>query len=167
MKTLKTNLNRFLHLNSLMLLTWYLIFTSHIPPSTVLSYCPDHAIAFVLCLHAFLIGIFLHWFLSIFYLLIFINSQLPHTFWGSFSKLLFILILDFLTHTFKSQKRKEKKILLSKNKTTILTRGRQRSPLLLTFSGAILRLLHIIFALLLPGLSFQTPSPLHCSPNSL
>jgi len=48
------------------------------------------------------------------------------------------------------------KILLSKrkNKTTILTGGRQRSPLLLNFPGAILGPLYVISALLLPILSF-------------
>ena len=56
---------------------------------------------------------------SIFCSLIFINSQLLHTFWGFLFKtfkLLFILILDFLTHTFNSQKIKIKKILLDKRK---------------------------------------------------
>ena len=44
---------------------------------------------------------------SIFCLFIFINPQLLYTFWGFLFKtfkLLFILILDFLTHIFKSQK---------------------------------------------------------------
>jgi len=58
MKILEMNLNGFLHPNSLILPTWYLISTSYIPPSPVLSYCPDYAIAFISCLHAFPIGIF-------------------------------------------------------------------------------------------------------------
>jgi len=57
MKTLETNLDRSSHPNSLMPLTWYLISTSHIPPSLVLFYCPEHAITFIPCLCAFPIGI--------------------------------------------------------------------------------------------------------------
>jgi len=47
MKTLEMNPNGSLYPNSLMLLTWYLISTSYILPSPVLSHCPDHAVAFV------------------------------------------------------------------------------------------------------------------------
>jgi len=55
---------------------------------------------------------------SIFCLVIFINPQLPCTFWSFLFKLyLFILILVFfLTHTFNSQKLK--KVLLNKTKLT-------------------------------------------------
>ena len=59
------------------------------------------------------------------------------------------------------------KINSIKHKTTNLTRGGRRSPPFLTFSRAILRPLHVISTLLLPALSFRTPSPLHHGPNSL
>ena len=53
--------DKFPHPNSLILSTWYLISISHILLSLVLSHCPDHAVAFVLCLCAFLTEIiFLH-----------------------------------------------------------------------------------------------------------
>ena len=51
---IEINPNGSLHLNSLMLLTWYPISTSHILPSLVLSHCPDYAVTFVLCLCTFL-----------------------------------------------------------------------------------------------------------------
>ena len=80
-------------------------------------------------------------------------------------KLFFILILVFLTHIFNSQKIK---ILLKKNQgTTNLTGDGWQSPLLLTFSGAILGPLLFISVLLLPALSFQAPSLLHRGPNPL
>ena len=44
---------------------------------------------------------------------------------------------------------------MKENKTTILTGGGRWSPLLLTFSGAILGPLHIIPTLLLPILSVK------------
>ena len=53
MKTLETNPNESPHPNSLMLLIWYLISTSHIPPSLALSHCPEHTVAFVPCLCTF------------------------------------------------------------------------------------------------------------------
>ena len=68
-------------------------------------------------------------------------------------KLLFILILVFLTHTFNSQKNKNS-IKKSKNKTTNLTGGGQQSLLLLTFSGAILGPLLFISILLFPNFFF-------------
>ena len=105
-------------------------------------------------------------FFSIFCLLISINPQLLYTFQGFFSEFSNFSSFNsyFLTHTFNSQ---EITNSIRKNKTKILTRGGQRSPLLLTFSRAILRPLCVIPALLLPNHSFQTPSPLHHSPNSL
>jgi len=124
MKTLEMNLNRSLHLNSLIPLTWYLISTLHIPPSLVLSYCPEHAVAFVPCLCAFPTGISFINFLVYSVYLFSLTLSFHILFGVSFQnfKLLFILILDFLTHTFKSQKIK---ILLNKeNKTIILTGGR-------------------------------------------
>ena len=161
------NLNGSLHLNSLMLLTWYLISTLHIPPSPALSHCPKHTVAVILCLYVFPMGIsfinFLVYSVHLFsltlsfYALFGVSSQ-------NF-KLLFILILVFLTHTFNSQRIKNS--IKEKNKTSILTGGERRSLLLLTFSGAILRPLHIISAFLFPDLSFWTPSPLHCGPNPL
>ena len=54
-----------------------------------------------------------------------------------------------------------------KDKDIILAESKQQSPLLLTFSRAILRPLLFISALFLPILSFQIPSLLHCSPNPL
>ena len=54
-----------------------------------------------------------------------------------------------------------------KDKDTILAGGKWQSPLLLTFTRAILKFLLFISTLLLPILSFQTLSPLHCSPNPL
>jgi len=88
-------------------------------------------------------------------------------FLGFFSKLsnFSFYFLDFLTHIFRSQKKITIKI--KKNKTTNLTRDRWWSPLLLTFSGAILKPLFFISALFLSVLSFQTPSPLYCGPNPL
>ena len=74
-------------------------------------------------------------------------------------KLLFILILVFLTHTFNSQKNKNS-IKKSKNKTTNLTGGRQQSLLLLTFSGAILGSLLFISV---SALFFRAPSLLYHS----
>jgi len=58
MKILETNPNGSLHPNSFMPLTWYPISTLHIPPSLVLSHCPEHAVAFVPYLHTFPMGIF-------------------------------------------------------------------------------------------------------------
>ena len=74
------------------------------------------------------------------------------------------LILTFLTHTINSQ---EITNSIRKNKTKILTGGRWRSHLLLTFSGAILGPLLFISILLLPALFFWAPSPLHRGPNPL
>jgi len=105
MKTLETNLNGSLYLNSLILLTWYPISTSHIPPSPVLSHCPDHAVAFVLYLHAFPIGILFINFLVYSVHLFSLTLSFYALFGVFFSKLSnFFLILDFLTHTFNSQK---------------------------------------------------------------
>ena len=78
-------------------------------------------------------------------------------------KLLFILILVFLTHTFNSQKNKNS-IKKSKNKTTNLTGGGQQSLLLLTFSGAILGSLLFISV---SALFFRAPSLLYHSSNPL
>ena len=78
-------------------------------------------------------------------------------------KLLFILILVFLTHTFNSQKNKNS-IKKSKNKTTNLTGGGQQSLLLLTFSGAILGSLLFIS---ISALFFRASSLLYHSSNPL
>ena len=61
----------------------------------------------------------------------------------------------FSTYTFNSQRIKI--LLKRKNKTSILTGGRQRSYLLLTFFGAILGPLHIISTFLFPN-PISTPS---------
>ena len=74
----------------------------------------------------------------------------------------FHFILDFLTHTFRLKQNKK-----NKKKTTILARGRWWSPLLLTFSGAILRSPLIISIFLLLIFYFQASSLLYCSPNFL
>ena len=58
------------------------------------------------------------------------------------------------------------KINSIKHKTTNLTRGGRRSPPFLTFSRAILGPL-LFISVLLPALSFRTPSLLHRGPNSL
>ena len=109
MKTLEMNPNGSPHPNSLMPQTWYQISTSLIPPSLVLSHCPEHTVAFVLYLHAFSNRDFPSLNSSIFCPLILINPQLPRTFQGFLLKnfkLLFILILVFfLTHTINSQKK--------------------------------------------------------------
>ena len=156
------NLNRFSHPNSLIQLTWYLISTLHILPSPVLSHCPDHAVSLVSCLYAFSNRNFLHKFLSIFCLLI--NPSFSTLFMVSFQNFFSFYFLDLFTHTFRSQN--SIKIYI-KNKDIILARGKWQSSLLLTFSGAILRPLLSISALLLPIFSFQTPFPLHHGPNSL
>ena len=148
-------------------LTWYSISTLHILPSLVLSHCPEHTVAFVPYLHAFPTGIssinFLVYSVCLFSLTLSFHALFRVS--SQNFKLLFILILAFLTHTFNSQKIK---ILWNKrkNKTIILTRGRRQSSFLLTFSGAILRPLCIIPTFLLPDCFFWTSSLLHCSPNS-
>ena len=85
-------------------------------------------------------------FFSIFCLLISINPQLLRTFRGFFSELSNFSLFNsyFLTHTFNSQ---EITNSIRKNKTKILTGGGRQSPLLLTFSGTILRPLCVIPAL--------------------
>jgi len=113
MKTLEMNLNESPHPNSLILWTWYQISTLHIPPSLVLSYYPEHAVVFVLCLCAFLTGISFIEFFSIFCPLIFINPQLPHTFWDFLLKTSNFFFILILTHTFNSQRIK----ILLKRKT--------------------------------------------------
>jgi len=141
MKTLETNPNGSLHPNSLMLLTWYPISILHIPPSPVLSHCPDHAVAFVLCFHAFLTGIFLHLISLVYSVRLFLLTLSFCALFGVSSQNFqtsFHLILTFLTHIFNSQEIKKKNSIKRKNKTSILIRGGQRSPPLLTFSGAIL-----------------------------
>ena len=159
MKTLETNPNESPYLNSLMLPTWYPISTLHILPSPVLFYCPKHAIAVVPCLHTFQQGFsfinFLVYSVCLFSLILSF-CVLFRVFSQNF-KLLFILILVFLTYIFNSQKIK----ILLKEKQETANLGRWQSFLLLTFSGAILGPLHIIPTLLLSDCSFQTPSPLH------
>jgi len=99
------------HPNSLMPPTWYLISILYIPPSPVLSHCPKHAVAFVPYLCTFPMGInFLVYSVHLFSLTLSFHA-LSRVF---FSKLLFILILAFLTHTFNLQKIE---ILLIKEKT--------------------------------------------------
>jgi len=117
MKILEINPNKSPHLNSLMLLTWYPIFTLHIPPSPVLSHCPDHAVAFVPYFYVFPTEIpftnFLVYSVHLFSLPLSFCT-LFRVFFSKTFKLLFTLILDFLTHIFNSQK--IKKILLKKTK---------------------------------------------------
>ena len=151
-----------------MLPTWYPISTLHIPPSPVLSHCPEYAVVFVPCLCAFPTGIFFINFL-VYSIYLFSLTLSFHTLFRVSSqnfKLLFILILAFLTHIFNSQKIK---FLLNKrkNKTIILIKGGQQSLLLLTFFRAILRPLCVIFTFLLPDYSFQTLFLFHRSPNPL
>ena len=168
MKILETNPNGSPHPNSLMPRTWYLISTLHIPPSPVLSHCPEHAVAFVPCLHAFQMGISFINFL-VYSVHLFSLTLSFHTLFGissqNFQTSFYFNSCFFYSHIYFTEKKK-KKILLE-NKTTILIGGGQWSPLLLNFPGAILEPLHIISALLLPDLSFRAPSPLHSSPNSL
>ena len=107
MKTLEMNPNGSLYLNSLIPLTLYLISTSHILLSPVLFHCPEHTVTVVPCLRAFPTGIFLH-----FLVYSVCSFSLTLSFYALFGvssqnfKLLFILILVFLTHTFNSQKTK-------------------------------------------------------------
>ena len=125
MKILETNPNGSPHLNLLMLLTWYLISTLHILPSLVLSHCPEHAVAFVLCLCTLPTGILFTNFLVYsvcLFLLTLSFYTLFRVFFSKTFKLLFTLILDFLTHTFNSQK--IKKNYIKGIETTILTGGR-------------------------------------------
>ena len=170
MKILETNLNRFPYLNSLMLLTWYLISTLHILPSLVLSHYPDHTIVFVPCLYAFPRGIFFINFL-VYSVCLFSLILSLHTLFVVSSQTSFHFNFCFsYSHIYFTENKILIKSLLKKkkkDKTKILTRGGQWSPLLLTFSRAILRPLHIIPTLLLSDHSFQTPSPLHCGPNFL
>ena len=119
MKTLETNLNKSPYLNSLMPPTWYPISTSHILPSPVLSHCPDHAVAFVPCLCTFPTGIFFFINFLVYSVCLFSLTLSFHTLFRVSSqnfKLLFILILVFLTHTFNSQKIK----ILLKRKTKLV-----------------------------------------------
>ena len=119
MKTLEMNPNGFLHPNSLMPWTWYQISTLHIPPSLVLSYCPEHAIAFVLCLCAFLMEIFLHLISLVYSVCLFPLTLSFRTPFGVFSQNFqtsFHLILTFLTHTFNSQEINKKILLKEKTK---------------------------------------------------
>ena len=172
MKILKTNLNGFPYLNWLMPLTWYLISTSYILPSLVLSHCPEHAVAFVPYLYTFQTWIsFINFLVYSVYLLsltlsfctlfgVFFSKK--KNFQTSFHFKFLIFLLTHLDYKRKITIEKRKK-----NKTTILTGGRRLSPLLLDFPGSILRPLCIISALLFPDLSFRTPSLLHRSPNSL
>ena len=125
MKILEINPNKSPHLNSLMLLTWYPISTLHIPPSPVLSHCSDHAVAFVPYFHVFPTEIpftnFLVYSVHLFSLPLSFCT-LFRVFFSKTFKLLFTLILDFLTHIFNSQKIKKNSI--KENKTTILIGGR-------------------------------------------
>ena len=82
----------------------------------------------------------------------------------SFQNFISFYYLNSLTYTFRSQKKITIKI---KNKTTNLTKGRWQSLLFLTISGAILRPLLSISALLFLILPFKAPSLLHCGPNPL
>ena len=80
-------------------LTWYLISTSHILPSLVLSHCPDHAIVLNSYLYVFSNGDFLYEILSIFCLLI--NSSFSVLFRVSLKKKTFfhfIFLIFLLTH---------------------------------------------------------------------
>ena len=114
MKTLEMNPNESPHLNSLILPTWYLISTLHILPSPVLFHCPEHAVAFVPYLCTFPMEISFINFL-VYSVHLFSLTFSFHALSGVFfSKLLFILILAFLTHTFNSQKIE---ILIIKEKT--------------------------------------------------
>ena len=137
-----------------MLLTWYLISTSHILPSLVLFLYPDHSVVLVFCFHAFPTEIN-----SLVYSVYLLTPALMHFLGFIFTTFRLLFSFSFLisySHIQITQKTSKKL------KTTILTKGRQQSPLFLTFSGAILGPLLFIFILLL-----LTPSPFHHSPNSL
>ena len=168
MKTLEINPNGSLHLNSLMLQTWYQISTLYILPSLVLSYCPEHAVAFVLCLHAFLMGIFLHLISLVYSVCLFSLTFSFHTlFRVSFQTSFHFNSCFSYSHIyFTENKILIKSLLKRKNKTSILTGGGQRSPPLLTFSRAILGPL-LFISVLLPAFFFQALSLLHCGSNPL
>ena len=127
------NLSEFLHLNSLMLLTWYLISTLHIPPSLVHSLCFDYAIALISCLCTLSNRDSFINFLVCSVCLFSLNSSfcvLFEVFFQTF-KLLFSF-LNFLTHTFRSQKNKIKikKKLRKQNHYTSRRQIIRFSPLL-------------------------------------
>ena len=104
------NLSEFLYPNLLMLLTWYLISTLHILPSLVHSFCPNHAVALVPCLHAFSnrdsFLIFQYILSNYFYQTLASAHFLG--FFSNFQTFIFILFLNFLTYTLRSQKTKLK-----------------------------------------------------------
>ena len=119
MKTLEMNPNGSPHLNSLMLSTWYPISILHIPPSPVLSHYPDHAVAFILCLRTFLMGIFLHLISLVYSVHLFSLTLSFHALFRVSSQNFqtsFHLILTFLTHTFNSQEINKKILLKEKTK---------------------------------------------------
>jgi len=100
--------DKFPHPNSLILSTWYLISISHILSSPVHSYCSDHTVVLVpyLCIF-YNRDSFTN--LLVYLVCFLIRIQLSFTFSGFPFKLLelldfiFILFLDFLTYTFRSQ----------------------------------------------------------------
>ena len=120
MKTPKTNLSKFLYLNLLIPLTWYLISISHILPSLVHSLCLDHAVAFVLYLHTLSTNIFLIIFLVDFICLFLFNPSFYVLFMEfpfKFSNFHFhFCLLIFFTHTVQTQQNKTH----NKQKTSLL-----------------------------------------------
>ena len=91
----------------------------YIPPSLVLSYCPKHAVAFVLCLRAFLIGIFLYLISLVYSVCLFsltLSFCTPFKVSSQNFQTSFHLILTFLTHTFNSQEINKKILLKEKTK---------------------------------------------------
>ena len=128
MKILKINLSGFLYLNLLMPPTWYPIFTSHILPSLVHSHYSDHAVALVPCLYVLTNGNSFINFLVYSVCLFSLNSSFYILFrisFQNFQTFIFILFLDFLTHTFRLQEQNKKILKKLRNKTTILIESRQ------------------------------------------
>ena len=149
-----------------MLPIWYLISTLHILPSLVYSYCSNHTVLSPVSIH-FFNKVFLHLILQY---ILFIYSHLNSSFcvlfgiyFQNFQIFIFMLFLDFITHTFRSYK---KQIIKLKNKTTTLVGSRQWSLFLLTFSRTILKPLLFISVLLFLTLLLLTLSLFHCGPNS-
>ena len=143
-----------LHPNSLMLLTWYPISTSYILPSLVHSLCSDHTVVLVPYLYVLFNSDFFINFLVYSIHLFSLNPSFHVHFEVSFQTFRLLFLFQFLIFLlihldYKNKiKFKEKQ----RNKTTILTEGKQQYSLLyllLTFSRAILGALLVISTLFL------------------
>jgi len=83
------------------------------PASPVLSHYSDYAVAFILCLRTFLMGIFLHLISLVYSVHLFSLTLSFHALFRVSSQNFqtsFHLILTFLTHTFNSQEIKKNSI---------------------------------------------------------